>query len=100
MNSEMKKSVIFYTYTEAQEILQHHSITSSKAYHTARSCDKKLPEFPKQFYKDEWLAGSNGWKSFCGRGHYATYDEAKLAAQALNIKTHAEFKGHYRCFSR
>lgn len=85
----IKKIEYYSTYQEAQKAAQSLGIKNRHHYHDKKKYkeDPKLPSTPDKLYKSK---GWKDWYSFLGYKPvdiYPTYEEAKHAAQKLNIKT-------------
>ena len=94
-----KEAPNFYpTYEEAKESAQKLGIKSWEEYSLKKrfKVDPRLPSNPDKYYEGKgWI----DWYDFIGkksRELYPTYDEAKWAAQKLNIKFSTEYKERYK----
>lgn len=82
----------FYTYAEAQAVVQALGIKSQPKYQKRRREDLRLPSAPYEFYAD---TGWVDWYKFLGTARpnlFQTYVEAQAAVQALDIKSRAEYR--------
>ncbi|NWB49869.1 VPA1269 family protein [Pseudomonas gingeri] len=83
--------VPYYDYAEARAAVKAMNITNVREYKLRRHEDPKLPSNILHFYT------ARGWintPSFFGRetpDHYATYSEAKIAVETLEIKNTGEY---------
>ncbi len=82
----------FYTYEEAKTL----KIKSHLEYRRRRDEDRKLPSSPHMAYDGK------GWVSyphFFGKDQpefYSTYEEARLAAQALGVRSKSDYLKRYK----
>ncbi len=87
---------IYPTYAEAQAAAQALGIKSLPDYIKRYREDPRLPSRPRELYAD---AGWIDWYDFLGNERpdiYPTYAEAQAAAQALGIKSLADYLKRYR----
>ncbi len=91
-----KKKVIYATYTEAQAAALMLGIKSQPDYRVRYRQDPMLPCNPNFQYAH---IGWTDWFRFLNKekpSHYATYAEAQLAVQALDITNRKDYDEHYR----
>jgi len=84
------------TYAEAQAAAQALGIKRRTDYTKSYREDPRLPSNPNDVYAG---AGWVDWYDFLGNARpdfYPAYAEAQAAAQALGIKSHAEYTKRYR----
>lgn len=90
-----KNSRMFYTFLQAQRVVQALGIQGWKDYRQRYREDPQLPSDPSKIYESEW----QGWAHFVGKSQYAekyrTFFEASQAAQALGISTKLEYEKRY-----
>jgi superfamily II DNA or RNA helicase len=87
-----KKKDPFYSYEEAQSIVQRHDIRAESSYKKFRKQDSKLPSTPNAHFKETgWI----NWAEFLGTVPY-DYDEARLAAIKLGFKSAVDYKNGYK----
>ena len=87
---------IYVTYAEAQAAARALGIKRNHDYTKRYREDPRLPSCPDRVYAD---AGWMDWYGFLGNERpdfYATYAEAQVAAQALDIKRQIHYPKRYR----
>ncbi len=85
----------FYdTYAEASAAAQALGLRTLVEYNKGYKKDSRLPSRPYEVYASEWVS----WPHFLGRlrRFYDTYAEASAAAQALGLRTRAEYQKGYK----
>ncbi len=90
------KSDIYPTINEAREAARRAGVKNSIDYSARYSEDPRLPNDPRRQYKN---AGWSDWYDFLGHKKslfYATYFEAKAAAQTMNMKSVSDYKARCR----
>jgi len=88
----IKKTIFYETYKEAQKASQKLGILTETSYRKLYKKDPKLTSTPNILYKTK---GWKNWSSFLDTGRediYRTYSEAKIAVQQLGVKSAAEYK--------
>lgn len=91
----IKKSVDFYTYSQAMKRVKELKITTVKQYSSRRGEDPKLPGNPDYYYKDQW----ESWVKFLtgkDRVVFYTYPEACQAVLRLSIDSRASYIKRYK----
>lgn len=89
----MKKK--FYVYPGARLAVQALGIRTLREYNSRYREDSKLPANPRVYYSD---VGWIDWYDFLGgvrANYYASYSEARSAAQLLGIKNNSDYRA--RC---
>tara|TARA_R110001592_G_scaffold341474_1_gene630557 strand:+ start:29191 stop:33345 length:4155 start_codon:yes stop_codon:yes gene_type:complete len=84
--------VKYRTYEEARLVVQALGISGLKQYQSGYTKDPMLPSQPQDFYKEKWV----DWYDFLGNERpeyekYATYEEARLAAQTLGFDSSKQY---------
>lgn len=90
----LRQNARFHSYEEAKQKVLELGVTSGAHYVKVYKCDPKLPGCPAAVYKGKWP----GWANFLGKdtaSAYASYSEAKVAAQNLNITTSIDYRRRY-----
>jgi hypothetical protein len=83
----------YFSYSEAQKIVQQHKIAGVSSYKELRLKTPGLPADPAAYYPTDW----KGSHSFYGTTPYTPdYEVAKKAALDLGIKTEAEYRRRYK----
>ena len=86
-----------YSFEEARELVHGEKIASRQQYYDWYDLHKpaRIPRRPDRSYPKEWIS----WNNFlgnnnpfpCVRKHFRQYNEAKIFAQTLNLKTKKEW---------
>lgn len=85
---------VYGTYEEARVAVQLLQMRNRSEYNARRKENPKLPSHPHLKYAGK---GWSSWRNYLGVPNtYATYEEAKEAARALNIKNASAYKTTYR----
>jgi hypothetical protein len=91
-----KHESYYATYAEAKEAAQKLGAVSGGDYRSKVAQDEKLSPFPDKTYAKEW----KGWNDYLGTvSHaekYATYEEARAAARALNFGSNTNYVRTYK----
>lgn len=91
-----KHESYYATYAEAKEAAKKLGAVSGSDYRSKVAQDEKLSPFPDKTYAKEW----KGWNDYLGTvSHaekYATYEEARAAARALNFGSNTNYARTYK----
>ncbi|MCH4881045.1 integrase [Pseudomonas sp. TMW22090] len=91
-----KKPDLYSTYVDARAAAQELGIKTQSEYYSRYREDPRLPSAPLERYAE---VGWTNWFDFLGKKKpdpYATYIDARAAAQELGIKTQSEYTSRYR----
>ncbi len=92
LNSSNELGLKYQSYEEAKVAAQALNIKSSTDYKKTYKIDPCLPDSPERKYGNKFL----GWRDFLNKKKYQTYEEAKVAAQALKIKSLLDYNKKYK----